>query len=351
MAGPGAGRPWPAAAGGGIAYGGHAWRGLLLRILGPLLVLLAAPQSALIAGLGRRARRGLARRLPHRGRAWRILRAALQPLPAALAFIGTLYLWELPPLQNAAQAQALLGALMRGTFLLTGLWFFATLFHPQDPPHGPAHVRRQLMLTAAPLPPLLLGAAFTITPLIPPPAHHLGLGRGAGGLQGEYDGTGIPFDPIGTRSDRLAQTVRFIKAHMAPGQLDISGSQVNARGYEGAPQPIQKPHPPIVVGGHSPAAFRRVAARGNGWFGSATPDARPAVLEQIERAKAEVDRAADLGEIEITIMGMTEINFDTARRYADLGVDRVTFLTSGSSEDEIIRSIEEQGEATVRKLA
>lgn len=171
----------PLAAWAGIAYEGHAWQGLLLRILGPLLVLLAAPQSALIAGLGRRARRGLARRLPHRGRARRILRAALQPLPAALAFIGTLYLWELPPLQNAAQAQALLGALMRGTFLLTGLWFFATLFHPQDPPHGPAHVRRQLMLIAATFSQLLLGAAITMKPMVLYTAYHLGLGDEAGG--------------------------------------------------------------------------------------------------------------------------------------------------------------------------
>ena len=77
----------------------------------------------------------------------------------------------------------------------------------------------------------------------------LELGLGAGWLQGEYEAVGIPFDRIGVRIDRLAETVRFIKAHMAKGQLDISGEHVTARGYEGAPQPVQQPHPPIMIGG------------------------------------------------------------------------------------------------------
>jgi probable F420-dependent oxidoreductase len=77
----------------------------------------------------------------------------------------------------------------------------------------------------------------------------LELGLGAGWLQGEYDATGIAFDSIGTRIDRLQETVRFIKAHMLPEQLDISGKHVNAKGYEGVPHPVQKPHPPIMIGG------------------------------------------------------------------------------------------------------
>jgi probable F420-dependent oxidoreductase len=79
----------------------------------------------------------------------------------------------------------------------------------------------------------------------------LELGLGAGWLRGEYEAVGIAFDPIGVRIDRLAETVRFLKAHMSKGQLDISGEHVTARGYEGAPQPVQQPHPPIMIGGGS----------------------------------------------------------------------------------------------------
>ena len=77
----------------------------------------------------------------------------------------------------------------------------------------------------------------------------LELGLGAGWLKGEYDAIGLPFDPIGMRIDRLGETVRFIKAYMTPEQLDFSGTHVNAKGYQGVPQPIQTPHPPIMIGG------------------------------------------------------------------------------------------------------
>jgi len=79
----------------------------------------------------------------------------------------------------------------------------------------------------------------------------LEIGLGAGWLRGEYEAIGIPFDPIGIRIDRLTETVQFLKAHMAEGQLDISGEHVTARGYEGAPRPVQQPHPPIMIGGGS----------------------------------------------------------------------------------------------------
>ncbi len=77
----------------------------------------------------------------------------------------------------------------------------------------------------------------------------LELGLGAGWLKAEYEAIGVPFDSAGTRIDRLAETVAFLKAHFAPGQLDVTGEHVNVRGYEGAPQPVQRPHPPLMIGG------------------------------------------------------------------------------------------------------
>jgi alkanesulfonate monooxygenase SsuD/methylene tetrahydromethanopterin reductase-like flavin-dependent oxidoreductase (luciferase family) len=121
-------------------------------------------------------------------------------------------------------------------------------------------------------------------------------------------------------------------------------------GIDAYPRPIQKPHPPIIIGGNSPAAFRRVVTRGNGWYGAATPDTLPVVLEEIEKAKSEVDRSSELGGIEIGIMGMMDVDYELAARYADLGVDRLTVLTQGENEDEVVRSIEEQGKSLVGRL-
>lgn len=171
----------PLAGWAGVSYEAHAWQGLMLRILGPLLALLAAPQSALIAGLGPRGRRWLARHLPHRGAVKRSLRAATRPLPAAVLFILCLYLWEFPPLQDAAARHWALSALMLASYLATGLIYFATIFHPQDPPVGPRHAPRQAMLIATALAQLLLGALITMKSILLYPAYRFGLGDEAAG--------------------------------------------------------------------------------------------------------------------------------------------------------------------------
>ena len=79
----------------------------------------------------------------------------------------------------------------------------------------------------------------------------LELGLGAGWLQGEYAAAGIRFDPAPTRIDRLAETVQVIKALMGDGQPCIHGEHVHVEGFEGVPKPVQKPHPPIMIGGGS----------------------------------------------------------------------------------------------------
>ena len=79
----------------------------------------------------------------------------------------------------------------------------------------------------------------------------LELGLGAGWLQGEYEAAGIDFDPAPVRIDRLAETVQVIKALMGDGQPSFQGEHVRIEGFEGVPKPVQKPHPPIMIGGGS----------------------------------------------------------------------------------------------------
>jgi probable F420-dependent oxidoreductase len=91
----------------------------------------------------------------------------------------------------------------------------------------------------------------------------LELGLGAGWLQGEYEAAGIPFDPAPVRIDRLSETVQLIKALMADGQPSIHGEHVHAEGFEGAPKPVQKPHPPIMIGGGSKRVLSLAAREAN----------------------------------------------------------------------------------------
>ena len=77
----------------------------------------------------------------------------------------------------------------------------------------------------------------------------LELGLGAGWLKAEYEAASIPFDSAGVRIDRLAETVEVVKGLMADGQFSHQGTNFRIDGFEGAPKPVQKPHPPIMIGG------------------------------------------------------------------------------------------------------
>jgi probable F420-dependent oxidoreductase len=77
----------------------------------------------------------------------------------------------------------------------------------------------------------------------------LEVGIGAGVLRGEFEAMGISFDEPGVRIDRLIEVVRLLKAHWSGQQMDIAGEHVHVSGYAGVPAPVQKPHPPIMIGG------------------------------------------------------------------------------------------------------
>jgi probable F420-dependent oxidoreductase len=77
----------------------------------------------------------------------------------------------------------------------------------------------------------------------------LELGVGAGWSEIEYDAMGLDFDRPGRRIAKLAEVVSVIKAHWQGEELDYSGEFVTVRGYAGRPRPVQRPHPPIMIGG------------------------------------------------------------------------------------------------------
>ena len=77
----------------------------------------------------------------------------------------------------------------------------------------------------------------------------LEMGIGAGWSEVEYTAMGLDFDRPGRRIAKLAEVVSLIKAHWQGEELDYSGDFVEVRGYAGRPRPVQRPHPPIMIGG------------------------------------------------------------------------------------------------------
>lgn len=77
----------------------------------------------------------------------------------------------------------------------------------------------------------------------------LDFGLGAGWLASDYEQTGIPLDPPGIRIDRMAEALTIIKRFFAGGSVSFTGKHYTVKEVEAKPSPVQKPHPPIVLGG------------------------------------------------------------------------------------------------------
>lgn len=77
----------------------------------------------------------------------------------------------------------------------------------------------------------------------------LELGIGAGWMRSDYEAAGITLDRAGVRIERLAETVRVLKALFANEPVTFDGEQVHVKGLRGVPASVQRPHPPLLIGG------------------------------------------------------------------------------------------------------
>ena len=77
----------------------------------------------------------------------------------------------------------------------------------------------------------------------------LDLGVGAGWMVRDYEKAGIPFDSAGTRIERLAEAIEVLKGLFAGGKFSFTGEHYSIQELEGFPPPVQKPHPPFLLGG------------------------------------------------------------------------------------------------------
>lgn len=153
-------------------------------------------------------------------------------------------------------------------------------------------------------------------------AGRLNVGVGVGYVQGEFDAIGVPFEERGPRTSEHIEALRAIWTQEKP---SFDGRFTSFSGIQQHPRPLQRPHPPIFVGGMSKPAYRRAVALGDAYYGFfLNPEATATSIEALREAAKETDRPAALGELGITITPPAGfIDRDTARRFEDLGVERL----------------------------
>jgi probable F420-dependent oxidoreductase len=143
-------------------------------------------------------------------------------------------------------------------------------------------------------------------------------GIGASWLEEEWDATQLDFS---TRARRVDEAVEVCKRLWTEETVSHRGEFFAFEDVVFEPKPVQKPWPPILVGGESRAALRRAARVGDGWIGMAhTPES---AAEQIAGLRSVlVEHGRDPSSFEVVLGGPVASRED-AHRWEELGVTRM----------------------------
>jgi probable F420-dependent oxidoreductase len=142
-------------------------------------------------------------------------------------------------------------------------------------------------------------------------------GVGVGYLEPEFRALGIPFEDRGARTEEYLAAMRAIWSQHKP---SYHGKFVSFANVQAHPQR----NIPIVMGGHSPAAYRRAVQDSVGWYGYALDlEGTTRALEGLREAERRYQRPAELGQLEISVTPRGPMDRERAEQYAALGVHRL----------------------------
>jgi probable F420-dependent oxidoreductase len=177
------------------------------------------------------------------------------------------------------------------------------------------------------------------------------VGIGVGYLEPEFRALGAPFAQRGAVTDEHLAAMLAIWAEAKPA---YRGRFVAFENVQAHPRPVQRPHPPVVIGGRSPAAFRRAVQRGDGWYGFGLDlDATRRALDGLREAAGRHPRPAGRGPLEISITPGRGVAADlaTCERYAALGVHRLILMPPARLDaDGLERHVETLGRELVGRV-
>lgn len=161
-------------------------------------------------------------------------------------------------------------------------------------------------------------------------------GIGSGYLRPEFEALNVEFEH---RAKRTEEYLRAMLAIWTMGKPEFRGRYFSFAGVNTAPRPMQRPHPPIVVGGHSALSLKLAAQLAQGWHGFALDLERTAALiDELREYRRSLAPGAD--DLEVSVTPPAAASLDTVRRYAELGVDRVILVPPTGSESDFLGFIE-----------
>jgi probable F420-dependent oxidoreductase len=149
-------------------------------------------------------------------------------------------------------------------------------------------------------------------------------GVGIGWLAEEFAALDVPFE---RRAQRTRAYLEIMRRLWTEPVAHYESDLYTLPPVRCEPKPIQRPHPPIIFGGESDAALRRVADVGQGWIGwNVTPETTAERIKTLERLL--VERGRRLADVSLTVSPYTQPtrDLDAMKRYRDAGAEQVVLL-------------------------
>jgi probable F420-dependent oxidoreductase len=169
----------------------------------------------------------------------------------------------------------------------------------------------------------------------------LRVGVGLGWLREEFAALDAPWDK---RADRCRDYVQVMKRLWTDDVAEWDGTFYRLPPARLFPKPTRRPHPPIVFGGESDAALRRVADLGDGWYAfSMLPAQLEPRLRRLDELLAE--RGRSRADIDIVVCPyQSRVGPDDIDAYAALGVDEVVHMVFARDTDRLRRRFDSLAE-------
>jgi probable F420-dependent oxidoreductase len=167
------------------------------------------------------------------------------------------------------------------------------------------------------------------------------LGLGVGWLEEEFRNLGVPFE---RRGARCAEYVEVLKRLWCDPVSNHEGEFHRLKEARLYPKPLQDPHPPILFGGESDAALRRVASLGDGWFGfNHTPESAAECLQRLDPMLEAQGRSRSELDISLSPYLQPSGGADLPR-FEEIGVDRFVVLAIAPSVETIAPTLDRVAE-------
>lgn len=179
------------------------------------------------------------------------------------------------------------------------------------------------------------------------------VGLGAGWMQREHVAFGIPFYTKGERARRLVESVEVIKMLFTQETSTFEGKYYTLKNAPFMPKPLQKPHPPILIGGMGPKVIQPLAARHAQIWHFGVPGNDPdkvrklcenfdRVCREVGRDPMEVEKATSLNPADVTAKPIADVKREI-RALVDVGVGHFILFPPPSNEDrDLIRRFGEE---------